>query len=123
MDNSEKLRKIILTKYKSLKEFANEVNIPSTTLISALDRGIGGMGIDRVIRICDTLKIDIKTFEPIKKTYNPYKLELNKEEYELILLLRTLNIKGINKVLDYTSDLLETNKYKKESRLIPWFFN
>mgnify|MGYP004472672837 CR=1 FL=1 len=123
MDKSEKLRKIILTKYKSLKEFANEVNIPSTTLISALDRGIGGMGIDRVIRICDTLKIDIKTFEPIKKTYNPYKLELNKEEYELILLLRTLNIKGINKVLDYTSDLLETNKYKKESRLIPWFFN
>lgn len=119
MDKSEKLRKIILTKYKSLKEFANEVNIPSTTLISALDRGIGGMGIDRVIRICDTLKIDIKTFEPIKKTYNPYKLELNKEEYELILLLRTLNIKGINKVLDYTSDLLETNKYKKESRLIP----
>ncbi len=123
MDKSEKLRKIILTKYKSLKEFANEVNIPSTTLISALDRGIGGMGIDRVIRICDTLKIDIKTFEPIKKTYNPYKLELNKEEYELILLLRTLNVKGINKVLDYTSDLLETNKYKKESRLIPWFFN
>ena len=81
MDKSEKLRKIILTKYKSLKEFANEVNIPSTTLISALDRGIGGMGIDRVIKICDTLKIDIKTFEPIKETYNPYKLELNKEEY------------------------------------------
>lgn len=123
MDKSEKLRKIILTKYKSLKEFANEVNIPSTTLISALDRGIGGMGIDRVIKICDTLKIDIKTFEPIKETYNPYKLELNKEEYEFILLLRTLNVKGINKVLEYTSDLLETNKYKKESRLIPWFFN
>lgn len=113
MNKSEKLRKIILTKYKSLKEFANEVNIPSTTLISALDRGIGGMGIDRVIKICDTLKIDIKTFEPIKEIYNPYKLELNEKEYEFILSLRQLNVEGVNKVSDYTLDLLDINKYKK----------
>ena len=112
MDKSEKLRKIILTKYKSIKEFSNIVNIPSTTLISALDRGIGGMGIDRIIKICDTLNIDIKTFEPIEE-YNPYKLELNKNEYEIVLSLRKLNNTGLEKVLEYTSDLVEITKDTK----------
>ena len=113
MNKSEKLRKVILTKYKSIKEFSNIVNIPSTTLISALDRGIGGMGIDRVIKICDTLNIDIKTFEPIEEIYNPYKLELNKNEYQIVLSLRKLNNIGLEKVLEYTSDLVEITKYTK----------
>ena len=62
MDKTEKLKHIILSKYNSVREFSKIVEIPSTTLTSALDKGIGGMAVDRIIKICDVLNIDIKTF-------------------------------------------------------------
>lgn len=67
MNKSDKLKSIILSKYKSLREFSSAVGIPNTTLVSALDRGIEGMAIEKVIQICDFLHIDIKTFEPIQE--------------------------------------------------------
>lgn len=66
MNKSEKLKSIILSRYKSIREFSFAVGIPNTTLASALDRGIGGMAIDKVIQICDFLNLDIKTFEPLE---------------------------------------------------------
>lgn len=116
MDKTKKLKNIILNKYGSIREFAKVANIPSTTLTSSLDRGIGGMAVDRVIKICDILNIDIKTFEPIEnniisKTEN----KLSKKEENLLSNFNKLNDDGKDKVITYTKDLTETPKYQKEN--------
>lgn len=65
MNKTEKLKSIILSQYNSIREFSKVVDIPSSTLTSALDKDIGGMAVDRVIKICEKLNIDVKTFEPL----------------------------------------------------------
>ncbi|BDU91735.1 helix-turn-helix transcriptional regulator [Clostridium perfringens] len=114
MNKTEKLKHIILSKYNSIREFSKIVEIPSTTLTSALDKGIGGMAVDRIIKICDVLNIDVKTFEPLEnmsKDTNNY----SEEEQQHIEDLRKLNNLGKNKVINYTKDLIEMPKYQKDN--------
>ncbi len=114
MNKTEKLKHIILSKYNSIREFSKIVEIPSTTLTSALDKGIGGMAVDRIIKICDVLNIDVKTFEPLEnmsKDTNNY----SEEEHQHIEDLRKLNNIGKNKVINYTKDLIEMPKYQKDN--------
>ncbi|GEQ22764.1 hypothetical protein CBU02nite_32700 [Clostridium butyricum] len=92
MDKTEKLKHIILSKYNSVREFSKIVEIPSTTLASALDKGIGGMAVDRIIKICDILNIDIKTFEPLEN--NTSNNKLSKEENTLLENFNKLNNLG-----------------------------
>ncbi|MGL5479411.1 MAG: helix-turn-helix domain-containing protein [Clostridium sp.] len=112
MNKTYKLKKLILDKYSSIREFSRVVDIPSTTLTSALEKDIGGMAVDRVIKICDCLNIDMKTFDPIivnKK--NSYILTEEEEIY--INNLRKLNYIGRNKAIEYSEDLLNIPKYTK----------
>lgn len=53
-----KLRNLILDKYISLRRFSVETDIPYSSLMTLLARGIGGASFDTVIRICRTLNID-----------------------------------------------------------------
>lgn len=118
MNKTEKLKHIILSKYNSIREFSKIVEIPSTTLTSALDKGIGGMAVDRIIKICDVLNIDVKTFEPLEnmsKDTNNY----SEEEQQHIEDLRKLNNLGKNKVINYTKDLIEMPKYQKDVTTLP----
>ncbi|UEC20074.1 XRE family transcriptional regulator [Clostridium septicum] len=115
MDKTEKLKHIILSRYNSIREFSKIVEIPSTTLTSALDKGIGGMAVDRIIKICETLNIDIKTFEPIN---NEKENLYSKEEKEHLDNFRNLNDLGKEKVNTYTKDLLDNPKYKKEDNKV-----
>ncbi|WLF70440.1 XRE family transcriptional regulator [Clostridium septicum] len=115
MDKTEKLKYIILSRYNSIREFSKIVEIPSTTLTSALDKGIGGMAVDRIIKICETLNIDIKTFEPIN---NEKENLYSKEEKEHLDNFRNLNDLGKEKVNTYTKDLLDNPKYKKEDNKV-----
>ena len=96
MNKSEKLKSIILSRYKSIREFSFAVGIPNTTLASAFERGIGGMAIDKVIQICDFLNLDIKTFEPLEdKTPVTY---LNNEQKNLLDRYSLLDEQGKNTV-------------------------
>ena len=52
------LRKAILDRYPSLRQFALEANIPYSTLLTLLSRGIGGASFDVVVQICNHLQID-----------------------------------------------------------------
>ena len=110
MNKTEKLKKIILNRYSSIREFAKIAGIPSTTLTSSLDRGIGGMAVDRIIKICEILNIDVKTFDPLESiTSNG-----NLSEEEIILLdnYNKLNNKGKGKLLDYSDDLVTNSRYR-----------
>lgn len=111
MDKTKKLKEIILSKYSSIREFSRVVNIPSTTLISSLERGIGGMAIDRIIRICDVLEIDIKTFEPISKTNEELNLSISTKEKVLLSYYNQLNDLGKDKLIENAEDLTHNTKY------------
>ena len=67
----ENLKKLILKKYRSLKAFAENANIPYTTLYSILERGIENASIHNIIKIFDTLGIDIKQTYKIKSRRIP----------------------------------------------------
>ena len=52
------LRNLILDNYASLRQFALEADIPYSTLMTILSRGIGGASFDAVMRICGKLGIE-----------------------------------------------------------------
>ena len=58
MNRELKLRNLILDRYTSLRQFASDADIPYSTLMTLLSRGVGGASFDIVLRICKILKID-----------------------------------------------------------------
>lgn len=97
-EKSLKLKNIIKSQYKSIRAFADKVGIPNTTLVTALNNGIGGMAVEKVILICECLNIDVKTFEPISDSESFSFLEK-----EIIKKYRQLDADG-KKVIDETLD-------------------
>ena len=58
MTREFKLRYLILDRYPSLRELAKKADIPYSTLMTVLTRGIGGAGFDTVMRICRALGVE-----------------------------------------------------------------
>lgn len=52
------LRNLILDNYPSLRQFALEADIPYSSLMTILSRGVGGASFDVVMQICQKLKIE-----------------------------------------------------------------
>lgn len=57
MTIEERLKDLILSKYKSIREFTNTIQIPYSTLDTILKRGIRNSNVDNVIKICESLNI------------------------------------------------------------------
>lgn len=105
MDKAQKLKKIILSKYKSINSFSKLVDIPSSTLNSAFEKGIGGMAVDRVIRICDELCIDVKTFDPV------YQNDISTKEHKILNSFSKLNEIGKDEAIKRVSELTLIDSY------------
>lgn len=58
MTREQKLRNMILDRYKSLRQFALEADIPYSTLMTILSRDLGGASFDVVVKICKKLEIN-----------------------------------------------------------------
>lgn len=58
MNREQRLRNLILDRYTSLRQFSKEADIPYSSLMTLLSRGIGGASFDTVICICKKLGID-----------------------------------------------------------------
>ncbi len=52
------LRNLILNKYPSLRQFARDADIPYSSLMTILSRGVGGASFDLVMQICRKLNVD-----------------------------------------------------------------
>lgn len=52
------LRNLILDNYPSLRQFALEADIPYSSLMTILSRGVGGASFGIVMQICKILQID-----------------------------------------------------------------
>jgi len=71
----------------TIKDFAQKINMPYTTLLSILNGSLGGASIDNVMKICDGLHI---TIEELQQNFNAADSSASLEA-ELIKLFRTLN--------------------------------
>ena len=58
MTREQILRNAILDKYTSLRKFSAEVDIPYSSLITMLERGISGASFDTVLKICKKLNLN-----------------------------------------------------------------
>ena len=57
MTKEEKLKQYILTRYKSIREFTQEIDLPYSTISTILKRGIDNSSVTNIIRICQALGI------------------------------------------------------------------
>ncbi|MBQ4416954.1 MAG: transcriptional regulator [Lachnospiraceae bacterium] len=109
MNRADILKTEILRQYKSIRQFAMEMKIPYSTLVTALDRGIEGMAYGTVITMCDRLNLNPVDFTPLEDGANlGGKIVENRVMQEYVKLNKT----GRKKVLDYMTDLTLLEKYQ-----------
>lgn len=58
MSIEDELRELIINKYRSIRQFSLEVDIPATTIQSMLNSGIQNAGVKKVMKICDILGLE-----------------------------------------------------------------
>jgi hypothetical protein len=113
MTKAEILKKEILRQYRSVRQFAMEMNIPYSTLVTALERGIEGMAYGTVIRMCDKLSLNPVDFSSLERdtTLGAQLLENRVMQYYV-----KLNQTGRDKILELMDDLVQIDKYKAKGK-------
>ncbi len=106
---AEILKDEILSQYKSVRQFAIEMQIPYSTLVTALDRGIEGMAYGTVIKMCDRLNLNPVDFTSLEKGDNLGEKIL---ENRVMQYYMKLNKSGRKKVLELMSDYMQLEKYQ-----------
>ena len=111
MTKAEILKTEILKQYKSVRQFALEMEIPYSTLVTALDRGIEGMAYGTVIRMCDKLSLNPVDFTPLnQKSLLGGKIMENRVMQYYV----KLNKVGRKKILELMEDYVQLDKYQAE---------
>ena len=110
MTKAEILKAEILKQYKSVRQFAIDMEIPYSTLVTALDRGIEGLAYGTVIRICDKLILNPVDFSSLEKgeVLGEKLLENRVMQYYI-----QLNKRGRKKILEMMEDYVQLDKYKE----------
>ena len=90
MTREQYLKSKIVENGWKLKDFAKEIDMPYTTLLSIVNSSVGGASLDNVTKICNGLNIDIENLNPQKRK----NLELNTLETTLVKEFRKLNDEG-----------------------------
>lgn len=114
MTKAEVLKKEILKQYRSVRQFAMELDIPYSTLVTALDRGIEGMAYGTVIRMCDKLSLNPVDFSVLEKDVS---LDAKLLESRVMQYYLKLNQVGRDRTLEYMDDLSQIDKYKQKKKL------
>jgi len=113
MTKAETLKKEILRQYRSVRQFALEMGIPYSTLVTALERGIEGMAYGTVIRMCDKLSLNPVDFSSLERDAS---LGAQLLENRVMQYYVKLNQTGRDKVLELMDDFVQIDKYKAKKR-------
>ena len=111
MTKAEILKQEILKQYKSVRQFAIDMEIPYSTLVTALDRGIEGMAYGTVIRMCDKLSLNPVDFSTLEKgeVLGEKILENRVMQYYI-----RLNKKGRKRILEMMEYYVQLEKYREQ---------
>ena len=113
MTKAEILKKEILRQYRSVRQFAMEMNIPYSTLVTALERGIEGMAYGTVIKMCDKLSLNPVDFSSLERDAS---LGAQLLENRVMQNYVKLNQTGRDKILELMDDFVQIDKYKSKSK-------
>ncbi len=108
MTKEEILKHEILNQYRSIRQFCLELEIPYSTLATALERGIDGMAYGTVLKMCNELSLSPIDFSSLDNVSYA-----NEQIYENRIMQRfvKLNKKGRGKIVELMDDYLELDKY------------
>ena len=109
MTKAEILKQEILHQYRSVRQFAMEMDIPYSTLVTALERGIEGMAYGTVIKMCDKLNLNPVDFTSLEENAS---LGAQLLENRVMQYYMKLNQSGRDKVLELMDDFVQIDKYK-----------
>lgn len=112
MDKTASMKKEILAQYKSVRQFAMEMGIPYSTLVTALDRGIDGMAYSTVICMCDRLRINPIDFMPMDEDTNSSSRKMLQDKVMKRFL--KLNKQGRERILEAMADMVQLEKYAEK---------
>lgn len=112
MTKEEILKAEILAQYKSIRQFAIEIDIPYSSLMSALDKGVSGMAYDTVLSICKKLGISPVDFSKNEIDNINSIDELSDHTKRLISYYGKLNVDGQNRLMELAEDFSELKRYK-----------
>lgn len=109
MTIEEKLKELILSRYKSIRAFTQSINIPYTTIDTMFKRGIGGTSVTTIIKICYALDIDIDalSYNEIIEKSKPLNTKISYQEQNILNKYQILDEKGqhtVNTVLNIEYD-------------------
>ena len=105
------LKSVILQKYRSVRQFAGVMDIPYSTLVTALERGIEGMAYSTVIRMCEVLELNPVDFSPLEENEGLSEQIITRKVMERY---NKLNRAGRRKVLDFMDDYAQIPAYVNE---------
>ncbi len=109
MTKAEVLKKEILRQYRSVRQFAMEMGIPYSTLVTALERGVEGMAYGTVIKMCDKLSLNPVDFSSLERDAT---LGAQLLENRVMVNYVKLNQDGRDKILELMEDFAQIEKYK-----------
>ena len=109
MTKAEILKKEILRQYRSVRQFAMEMGIPYSTLVTALERGIEGMAYGTVIKMCDKLSLNPVDFSSLERDAS---LGAQLLENRVMQYYVRLNKSGRKKILELMDDYIQLEKYQ-----------
>ena len=109
MTKAEILKKEILRQYRSVRQFAMEMNIPYSTLVTALERGIEGMAYGTVIK----MSLNPVDFSSLERDAS---LGAQLLENRVMQNYVKLNQTGRDKILELMDDFVQIDKYKAKSK-------
>lgn len=110
MTKEEMLKQEILKQYKSVRQFAIDIQVPYSTLVTALDRGLNGMAYNTVINICSVLNLNPVDFTSLD---NNETLGGKILENKVMQYYTQLNRNGRKKVMEMMEDFIQLDKYTK----------
>lgn len=113
MTKAEILKKEILSQYRSVRQFAMEMGIPYSTLVTALERGIEGMAYGTVIKMCDKLSLNPVDFSSLERDAS---LGAQLLENHVMQYYVKLNQTGRDKILELMDDFANIDKYKAKGK-------
>lgn len=113
MAKAEILKAEILRQYRSVRQFAMELQIPYSTLVTALERGIEGMAYGTVIKMCDRLSLNPVDFTSLERDTS---LGAQLLENRVMQYYVRLNQAGRDKILELMDDFVQIDKYKEKGK-------
>lgn len=113
MSKAEILKREILNQYRSVRQFAMEIGIPYSTLVTALERGIEGMAYGTVIKMCDRLNLNPVDFTSLE---SEAPLAARLLENRVMQNYVKLNQLGRERILELMDDFVQIEKYRAKTK-------